>query len=164
MSANFSNFGYEAFKATSLVYDESGKQVQASEVSGNISFGKVTIQPAKASMTNSLTKEVEFLTNTTDKKVVFDWTYTAKKGDVELNEFAIYNDYNLTTKGNKVTFYVYVDGDEVNDAKVALDNVVWSEYNGKYVARRTFDKVSVKNGESVNIKVEAEVEGVAVDT
>jgi hypothetical protein len=38
---------------------------------------------------NELSKSVEFLTNETNRKVVFDGTYTAKKAAVDLNEFWI---------------------------------------------------------------------------
>lgn len=147
-----------------MAYDESGNPVGTTEVSGTISFSKVTIQPAKASMSNSITKDVEFMNKETNRLVVFDGKYTAKKGDVELNEFAIYNTYNLATNGNSVTFYVYVDGDEVADAKVPTTTDTAGTYAGNYVARDTFNKVLVKDGESVSIKVDAEVEAIAVET
>jgi hypothetical protein len=61
-------------------YSDARKYVQPSEVKGSISFSsKITIQPSKASLENSLTKDVEFVTLETTKKVVFDGTYTAKK-------------------------------------------------------------------------------------
>jgi hypothetical protein len=156
---NFSTFNADAF--SSVVYDESNKSAKT-EVSGSISFSKVSIQPAKASMTNSTTKEVEFANKETNRKVVFDGTYTAKKGDVKLNKFTITSKETVSSDltdligaagTNKVRFYVTIDGTEVSDGKIALDST-----NNIYVVSDTFNDISVKNGESVKVKVEAEVE------
>ena len=123
-------------------YTEARKPVQASEVKWSISFAtKITIQPSKASLENNLTKDVEFLTSETSKKVVFDGTYTAKKGDVYLNTVSM-NTGNVIFTGD-ITFYVYIDGEEV----AALDA-------GE---EDTFSDILVKAGESVKVKVEAEV-------
>ena len=81
-------------------------------------FSDVTVTEAKASLENDLDKDVEFVANDTTRKVVFDGTYTAKKADIYLNEFAV----DGTALGNDVksaTFYLYIDGEEVADAKVA---------------------------------------------
>jgi hypothetical protein len=130
------------------------------EISGSISFSKVTIQSAKASMTNSMTKEVEFNNKETNTKPVFEGTYTAKKGDVKLNEFIITSNTDITNKlvnGNteihKVTFYVYIDDMDtaVADAKIECSN-------NTCTAGDTFNDVLVEAGESVKVKVEAEVE------
>ena len=108
-------------------------------------------------MSNNLTKDVEFMNKSTSREIVFDGTYTAKKGDIKLNEFALSyasaTDVYGTT--DKVTFYVYVDDMDTaaNDADAKYDNV-----NKKYVATNTFDNVLVENGKSVRVKVEAEVE------
>jgi hypothetical protein len=127
-------------------YDNVSKQyVKAGDVAGSISFSKVTIQPAKAALENSLTKDVEFLQNETAKKVVFDGTYTAKKGDIDLNKFTVTANSNALAGQNKVTFYLSIDGDEVADT-----DTLGSE--------ESFSDVRVKAGESVKIKVEAEVE------
>ena len=127
-------------------YDNVSKQyVKAADVAGSISFSKVTIQPAKAALENNLTKDVEFLQNETAKKVVFDGTYTAKKGDIDLNKFTVTANSNALAGQNKVTFYLSIDGDEVADT-----DTLGSE--------ESFSDVRVKAGESVKIKVEAEVE------
>jgi hypothetical protein len=44
-----------------------------------MSFSNLTIQAARASLTNSLTKAVEFRNNEVNRKVVFEGEYTAKK-------------------------------------------------------------------------------------
>jgi hypothetical protein len=49
-------------------------------------------------MSNSMTKEVEFNNKETNTKIVFDGTYTAKKGDVKINEFTITSNSNITNK------------------------------------------------------------------
>jgi hypothetical protein len=120
-------------------------------------------------MSNSLTKEVEFANNDSNRKVVFDGTYTAKKGDVKLNEFIVASTYTTTTDQvklnalganlpkNKVTFYVFVDGNEVADAKLACTKDTNNDVTA-CTAGDTFDNILVKAGESVKVKVEAEVE------
>ena len=49
------------------------------DLAGSISFSTLTIQAAKASLTNSITKDVEFKANEVSRKAVFDGTYSAKK-------------------------------------------------------------------------------------
>jgi hypothetical protein len=60
--------------------DARRSNVKQSEVKGSISFAsKITIQPSKASLTNTLSKRVEFTKNDSSRKTVFDGVYTAKK-------------------------------------------------------------------------------------
>jgi hypothetical protein len=138
-----------------LKYEESGKSAK-DETSGSISFSKVTIQPSKASLKNNITKDVEFANKATRTEIVFDGTYTAKKGDIELNEFKLEQSRDAAYQAtNKVTFYVYVD-----DMKTAVADAdaKYSTSDKKYVATNTFNNIRVKAGESVNVRVEAEVE------
>ena len=159
-------FNWELITAAGTAkYDNVSKQyVQPGDVAGSISFSKVTIQAAKAALENTLTKNVEFLLNETSRKVVFDGTYTAKKGgDIDLNKFFIYADggYDPTDNANanqyknKITFYLFVDGEEVADT-----NIVNSIYDltSPNLNTETFSDVRVKAGEKVKVKVEAEVE------
>jgi hypothetical protein len=133
---NFSDFVY--------VENKNGGKI---DLAGSISFATLTIQAAKASLTNTLTKAVEFKRNEANRKVVFEGTYTAKKGDLKLNEFTVTgNPYN---SGN-VTFYLIVDGDEVADAK--LDNAATA------TATSTFSNVEIDAEKSVKITLEAEVD------
>jgi hypothetical protein len=88
-----------------------------------------------------------------DRKVVFEGTYTAKKGDIKLNEFNVTGTY--VGNDNKISFYVLIDGDEVADAKYST---------GTKTASDTFNNVLVEAGESVSIVVEAEVEAYATGT
>lgn len=71
-------------------YEELKNQFVADkDVSGSIKFVTLKVQVAKASLENTLSKSkaVEFIADKGDRKVVFDGTYTAKKGDVTLTSF-----------------------------------------------------------------------------
>jgi hypothetical protein len=98
-----------SFTGNEVRYTEARSTVYQSEVKGSISFAsKVTVQPSKASLTNTLTKRVEFTTNDSSKKTVFDGTYTAKKGTVKLNSALITGE--CSEEINKdVTFYLTID-------------------------------------------------------
>jgi len=148
-------------------YDNVSKQyVKASDVAGSISFSKVTIQAAKASLENNLSKDVEFLLKETNRKVVFDGTYTAKKGwDIDLNKFFIQWNYENPANwnnSNKLTFYLFVDGEEVADTDAIYTGTTSSIFSGgklnSKVNAESFSDIRVKAGESVKVKVEAEVE------
>ena len=145
---NFSAFNKSAFDWAK--YDSTNKYVAIADVAGSISFSKVTLQEAKASLENKLTKDVEFLQNETNRKVVFDGTYTAKKADIDLNKFAIA--WAGIGNGHKVTFYLFVDGEEVADTDV------FATSDTDTTKDETFSDVRVEAGKSVNVKVEAEVE------
>ena len=137
------NFNRDAFDWAK--YDNSREPVKTGDVAGTISFSNITIQSARATLKNSLTKDVEFLNEETNTKVVFDGTYTAKKALVDLNKF--YISWANALSGVDVTYYLYVDGEEV---------AYTDSYNSW--AEEIFDDVRVKAGESVKIRLEAEVE------
>jgi hypothetical protein len=117
------------------------------DLAGSISFSTLTIQPAKASLTNTITKDVEFRNNESNRKVIFDGEYTAKKGGIKLNEFSVSGPAAGTVTGADITFYLFVDGDEVADAKL----------NGTG-ATTTFTNIELDANESVKVKLEAEVD------
>lgn len=129
-------------------YDNVNEDVKGSDVSGSISFSKVTIQAAKSTLKNDLTKDVEVLQGeTSSRKVVFDGTYTAKKAEVLLNSFYMSGTIADDLSGNKVTYFLSIDGEEVADT----DN--YGSGN-----KEDFSDIKIKAGESVKVKVEAEVE------
>jgi hypothetical protein len=97
-------------------------------------------------LTNTLTKAVEFKKNEVTRKTVLEGVYTAKKGDLKLNEFTLSGKAVDAASGN-VTFYLIVDGDEVADAKLSA---------GK--ATSTFTNVEIAAEKSVKVAVEAEVD------
>ena len=131
-------------------YSDAKKLVLIGDVAWSISFAtKLTVQQSKASLENSLTDEVEFVQNEGGRKVIFDGTYTARKGDVDLNKVLVYGD--APTGGNEITFHVFIDEKEVATADRAInENDVAHE--------ETFSNIRVKAGESVKVKVEAEVD------
>ena len=135
--------GFDTFN-----YVEGKKPV---DMAGSMSFSQLTIQAAKASLTNSLTKAVEFRNNEVNRKVVFDGEYTAKKGDLKLNEFIMSGSNNIT--GSKVTFYLSIDGDEVADVKLATGTNI--------SGGTTFSNVEIDAGKTVKVVVEAEVDAKA---
>ena len=147
-SVSFSAFNKNAFDGAK--YSDANEPVQTADVAGSISFSKVTIQASKWALENNISKEVEFITNSTTRKTVFDGTYTAKKGDVNLNSFYIDGTKPDNNGENVVTFYVSIDGEEVGDT-----DQLGSGNN------ENFSDVLVEAGKSVKVKVEAEVEAYA---
>jgi hypothetical protein len=92
MTINFiTNFGKNSFVNGygSAKYDSANKPVLLGDVAGSVSFSKITLQAAKAALENKTTKAVEFLLEETNRKTVFDGTYTARKGDIFLNKVYI---------------------------------------------------------------------------
>ena len=146
LEMSFSTFG----KFTKLEYSESSSSA-VSEVSGSISFSKLKVQPAKASLKNTLDKDVEFIKGESERKVIFDGTYTAKKGDVTLTEFVLSKSATAADAA-RVTFYVTV-GDDEADADATFNST-----DKEMRATNTLNDIVVKNGESVKVVVEAEVD------
>ena len=142
-TVQFTTFNKDAFAGSK--YDTTNKPVSTGDVAGSISFSKVTFQAAKWTLKNTLDKEsIEYLYEETNRKVVFEGTYTAKKADVYLASF-----YMTGTKpvlsGNTITYYLSIDGEEVADTDM---------FNSK----EDFADILVKAGKSVSVKLEAEVE------
>ena len=132
---------------------------------GSITVSKVTLQPAKASMENTMTKSVQYITQDSARKVVFEGTYTAKKGDIYLNKFAINTASDSFKTDNASypfvrTFYVSIDGEEVGDTDEVLTGLTASNVSDNTPAE-DFSDVLVKKWESVKVKVEAEIDAEA---
>ena len=106
-------------------------------------------------MTNSLTSQndAEFKNNESNTLLVFDGTYTAKKQDVNLQDWSIVGS-GLAALNSKTTvkFFVTVDDEEDED-----------EYKEGKAEGSLSEEVFVKVGESVKVKVEAEVEAEAAE-
>ena len=142
-TVNFSTFNKDAFAGSK--YDTTNKPVSTGDVAGSISFSKVTIQAAKGTLKNTLDKEsIEYLYEETNRKVVFDGTYTAKKADVYLASFYM-TGTEPTLSGNTITYYLSIDGEEVADTDM-------------FNSEETFSDILVKAGKSVSVKLEAEIE------
>ena len=142
------NFGKEAF--ANAIYDNSREDVLSGDVSGVISFSKVTIQPANATFKNKITKAVEFMEDeTTNDVVVFDGTYTAKKADITLNKFYMVAGATNFPASVTVTYDLYI-----NDELVASTDA----YGSADAYEMFSEDVKVKAGESVNVVVKATAE------
>ena len=129
-----------------LQYEES-REVVGNQMVGSISVSNIKAQAAKASLENKNTKEVELIKSETNRKVIFDGTYEAKKGAVILKNFTITStDTNGAINMSPApTFYVTIDGEEY-DAD-------WSNGSAKW----DIDDIEVADGKSINVKVEIEV-------
>ena len=132
-------------------YDESGEVIKPENFVGSITLSNVRVQPAKGALDNNLTKEVEFIQAETSRKVVFEGEYTAQKGDIYLNEFALAETTAQDFTGD-VTFYLSINGREVGSVDVIGTG-----------ADELFTDVLVKKGEKATIKLEANVYGDSVD-
>ena len=130
-------------------YSNSDLLISDSSIVWSISFSKLTVVQPKASLQNNITKIVEFPLNESSEKVVFDWTYLARKWDIYLNEIII--EWTKGSDWNDIMFYLYIDWEPVADIRN-----LWSS--------ETFDTVTVKGWDSVNIKIWAQVEANAVAT
>ena len=149
----YTSFNNGAFK--NAIYDNSRKAVANGDVAGGITLEKVKVQPAKAALENKLSRDVEFLTNESTKKVVFDGTYTAKKGTVNLNSLKVVRNAGTPAVAtpNSITFYLSIDGNEV--ATFEGKNAGTSE---ALTNEETFSQIKIEAGKKVNVKVEAEVD------
>ena len=129
-------------------YDNSRDTVKGGDVAGAISFSQVTIQSARASLKNSLDNDAQFMLNeTSDPELVFEGTYTAKKALINLNKFYIDGTEPNWFAGHDVTFYLYLEGNEVASTdSLGSDNEEW------------FKDVVVEAGKSINVRVRAVVE------
>lgn len=135
-------------------YEDTRKDVNENDVSGSISISKVKVQASKASLKNNESKTVEFVIGETSERVtVFKGTYTAKKSDITLKEFAIAGNSSVIEGDTTTEFYVYVDGDEIgmidqDDIKSSID-ANSDEYED------FSDEVVVKAGTTVPVEIKA---------
>ena len=140
----FSTLNSDAF--STLEYDEVRGKDAKGNVSGFVTVYQLTVQPAKAAFKNNLTKAEEFIKSETKDKTVFEGTYTAKNGKVNLTDWTV-KGTDPTGKA-KVTFYLEIDGQPVDDVKVNAAEVTSS-----------FSDVTVEEWKEAKVVVIAEVEG-----
>jgi len=140
-SITFSTFNKTAFSGATYV--DSRKPVNSGDVAGSISFATLNLQAAKATLRNDLTKNVEFLTQDSTRNYVFDGTYSAKKGLVNLISFTISG--SALSGTDTATFYLYVNGEEVDSTDLLN-------------TPSRFNDVEIAAWETANIKVGVEVE------
>ena len=150
---NTASFNNTAF--VNATYDNSRKSVVAGDIAGSITLEKVKVQPAKAALENKLSRDIEFLTNESSNKVVFDGTYTAKKGTVNLNSIRIVKNGATPAVVNPdtITFYLSIDGKEVATFEGKNAGATYAATN-----EETFSQIKIEAGKKVNVKLEAEVD------
>jgi len=150
---NTASFNNTAF--VGATYDNSRKTVVTGDIAGSITLEKVKVQPAKAALENKLSRDVEFLTNESSNKVVFDGTYTAKKGTVNLNSIRIVKNGATPAVVNPdtITFYLSIDGKEVATFEGKNAGTGYATTN-----EETFSQIKIEAGKKVNVKLEAEVD------
>jgi len=142
---SFSTLNADAF--SSLAYDEVRNSDAKSQIAGFVTLYNLTVQPAKSALKNNLSKEVEFIKSETTSKVVFDGTYTAKNGTVSITDWKVTPNTSATAAW-KVTFYLSIDGEEVDDMVI-----------GNTAVSGSFSNFRIEELESVPVVVTAEVEG-----
>lgn len=137
-------------------YEETREYVNENNVSGSISISKVKVQASKASLRNNETKTVEFVQGeTSDRVTVFKGTYTAKKSDITLKEFAIAGDNTKFDGDTTAEFYVYVDGEEIgmiDEKDIEADGSVDANSDNY---KDFSDEVEIKAGNSVSVEIKA---------
>ena len=136
----WSDFYYTEWKADDKI-----------DVAGSISFSKVTFQAAKASLTNTASKAVEFKNGEqSDRQEVFNGVYTAKKGDIKLNSWSLESKSNSKWTGT-VNFYLLIDGEEVADLTYDAKN------GSSFKKSDTFSDVKIAAGDTAKIVIEADI-------
>jgi len=146
--------------------DSANDSTTINDKSGTISVSNLTLTEAQGSLTNSVSDDVEYNNKEVNTWTIFDWVYTAKKSDVYLNAFTVTPVYNgadtIKTAANwkanvesKITFYLSIDGDEVADKVLSCTT---KDATTTCQASETFNDTLVKAGESVKIKLEAEID------
>jgi len=148
-----------------LKYTDAAKTSKdVTNTAGSISVSKLNVTSSKASLANSISSdEAEFKKWETDTKDIFKGTYTAKKNDINLNKFTLSAEGTKWSEANwKLTAYLYLGDDKssVADAQLSCTAVTPATNPATYncTASDTFSNVLVKAGESINVRVEAEVD------
>ena len=165
-SATATSLTKSLFAGNNARYVDSREDVKEADVAGSVAISKVKVQESKANLKNSLSSSnIEFPKNETNRKTVFEGTYTAKKSDIYLNEFAIVDQNSIAKtidSSNELTFYVSIDGTEVGDIeKDAIKHYTQSSGFDQY---EDFSEVLVEAGKSVKVKVEVEASVDATST
>ena len=98
-------------------------------------------------LTNNLTNSVSFNIGDTDKKVVFDWTYTTPNSSTTIWWFSIY--WDPISTGDSINFYVSINWKYFSEVTI-----------GEYwnISVRESDNL-IKIGTTANVKVEAKFNG-----
>ena len=142
----FDSFNASSFEA--LSYEDTRRLDAKENINWFVNLYQLTVKPGKAALKNNLTtsKAVEFIKSEPSAKVVFDGTYTAKNGSVELTDWTI-NGMNPYPTTGKVTFYLSIDGEEVDDVLINATSVT-----------RQLSNIKIAEGKEVKVLITAEVD------
>lgn len=132
-------------------YDEYNEPVSANSVVGSISIAKLRVEAAKGSLTNTTTRDVEVkASEVTNRVVLFEGEYTARRQNITLNEFVIEKVGTGLTSNDNITFFLSIGGSEVGsiDFDASNDPTGVTEY---------INDTFVKNGDKVSVRLEADI-------
>ena len=145
--------GWDSFKYVN------GSKTSKVDPSGSLTVSNLTIQAPEGTLTNTISSsdDVEFSNNSVDDFVVLDGTYKADKQDIYLNTFSITGlAATVLPENSKIRFYLYVDDMDTSVADVRVAGAApWTD---------DFNDILVKAGESVKVKVVAEVDAKEITT
>ena len=145
--------GWDSFKYVN------GSRTSKVDPSGSLTVSNLTIQAPEGTLTNTISSsdDVEFSNNSVDDFVVLDGTYKADKQDIYLNTFSISGlAATVLPENSKIRFYLYVDDMDTSVADVRVAGAApWTD---------DFNDILVKAGESVKVKVVAQVDAKEITT
>ena len=152
---NATTLGATENSNSNLEYNNSGEPVSSKNIAWSISISSIKLNVSSASLKlSSWLKDAEFVKGQTTTKTIFDGTYTAKKGDVDLNEVAlIYGWTRPFAATDSVSIDVVINGKNVatlDRTDIASGTLSDSDY-------LDFSDVHVKAGESVSVKLVANI-------
>ena len=151
--------GTTAGKVNGLTYEDSKKPVLDSDFVGSVTLYDLKVTAAKAAMENTLTTTPEFKLDTTTTNVtVFEGTYTAKKQDLTITDVNYYPQTALLDADDSVTLKLYINDKLVSSTDIDKDDPINTAVNDQTT------RVSVEAGESVNVKVVADVYAAKANT
>ena len=123
-------------------YYDSDYSVLDGNIIWSISFSNLNILHVKASLINNITEEAEFPQGEVNTKTVFSWIYTAEQRNVYLNDVIF--SWTKDSDWNDITFYLYINGTLITNIKNWFSD--------------SFDSILVSSWNSVNIRVDAEID------
>ena len=153
---------YATFKIVGLKDDPSTVAIDwfyyedsktAADVAGSLNISRITLTASKATLTNTMSSdEVEFKAwENSDEVTILKGTYTAKKRDTYLSDFALTGVEGAWSNAHKMTVYLYINWEAVADGDLKYNNSIWT-------AGDSFSNVLVKAGETAQIELKAQVE------
>ncbi len=117
-----------------------------------------------ATLTNNLTKAVEFNLNESNRKTVFNGTYTSLYDDTKINYYSFETTYNPTIDNDyiekrceknktEMILYLYIDWDLVKSTHMLDTCTLWqgAGFGGR------FDEINIKKWQAKNVRVELEI-------